>query len=70
MFNVTAFRKSAITTGENEFQLRAIGQGFAFVNVITANIEMGSYSEDANKFVCLDLFRKISGDMSVRFHLN
>lgn len=68
-FQVSAFRKSAITGAEIEFKLIRSGDSAVFVNAETLKPELGTYTDDANKFVALELFRKLSGDLSVRFEL-
>lgn len=45
------------------------GRGFVFQNNETGKLEFGTYSEDLNKYECLERFYKIFRELSPRFEL-
>ena len=67
-FEVKAFRKSVLS-GEIEFRLIQKNNGFAFANAETGKVEIGSYTVSGDKFEALAKFKKLSGDIPVRFEL-
>jgi hypothetical protein len=68
-FQVFAYYTSAISGAENPYELVPVHRGHAFKNLQTGNIEQGTYTEAANRFEALDLFRRVFIEMHPRFEL-
>lgn len=66
---VFAFYVSPLSGAEIKFELVAMGSGFVFKNVETGKLETGTFTDKANKFESLDMFRRIFKEMSPRFEL-
>lgn len=69
MFNVWAYATSSISGSEIAYELIRYGHGFVFQNNETGNLEFGTYTEDLNKYECLEKFYKIFRELSPRFEL-
>lgn len=60
---------SAISSAEVRFELKPYGVGVAFCNVKTGTFEHGTFTDAANKFAALELFRGIFRELSPSFEL-
>ena len=69
MFNVWAYSTSPISGSEIAYELIPCGPGFVFQNNETGTMEMGTYTENPNKYEALEKFYKIFRELSPRFEL-